>query len=171
LAAGALKLYGVQASAVPRLGWFAQPQVWVAAAVWEFVLGFWLLSGAQRALSWLAATGTFLVFAGVSGYLGWSGESRCGCLGAVRASPWVAFGVDVAALGLLAVGCPAFTRDLLRMVGAVAPVFASAFLVLGCLAGAGAWIYGSPKAALARLRGDLLMVNPVVVDFGTGSVG
>src|SRR5581483_11614716 len=68
LAAGALKLYGVRVSAVPRLGWFAQPQVWVATGVWEFVLGFWLLSGAQRALSWLAATGTFVAFAGVSAY-------------------------------------------------------------------------------------------------------
>jgi len=32
-------------------------------------------------------------------------------------------------------------------------------------------LYGSPRAALARLRGDLLSVSPQYLDLGTGSEG
>ena len=66
------------------------------------VLGFWLISGANPAWSWVAAFGTFVGFAGISGYFGWVGVANCGCFGVVRASPWAVFGVDVAALLLLA---------------------------------------------------------------------
>src|SRR5689334_18371527 len=101
LAAAALKLYGLSVSAIPRVGWFSQPWVQLVAAEWELVLGLWLVSGAYWTRSWFAAAGTFLAFAGVSGYLGLTGVSSCGCLGAVHASPWWAFGVDAAALTLL----------------------------------------------------------------------
>ena len=39
LAAAGLKLYGLGVSAVPRVGWFAQPWVQLAAAEWELALG------------------------------------------------------------------------------------------------------------------------------------
>jgi len=52
--AAGLKLYGLNVTALPRVGWFAGPQVQVAAAAWELVLGLWLLSGSGRAVILLA---------------------------------------------------------------------------------------------------------------------
>jgi hypothetical protein len=69
LTAAALKLSGMNVTALPRVGWFSTPRVQVAAATWEMVLGLWLLSGVRRPVAWLAAVGTFITFAGVSGYL------------------------------------------------------------------------------------------------------
>src|SRR5947207_6620294 len=79
LTAAGLKLYGLNVTALPRVGWFSTPRVQVAVVAWELVLGFWLLSGSYRAGAWLAAIGTFLIFAGVSGYFGWTGVASCGC--------------------------------------------------------------------------------------------
>ncbi|HEY1487877.1 MAG TPA: hypothetical protein VGF84_17355 [Micromonosporaceae bacterium] len=58
LTAAGLKLYGLGISAVPRVGWFAQPWVQLAAAEWELILGLWLVSGAAPIGGWLAAVGT-----------------------------------------------------------------------------------------------------------------
>jgi hypothetical protein len=174
LATAGLKLYGLGVSAVPRVGWFAQPGVQLAAAEWEVVLGLWLVSGTYPLGSWAAVAGTFLAFAGVSGYLGATGVTSCGCLGAVPASPWWAFGADVAALALLAVGRPRreavsagelrpAARAGLKWVGGVAAVLVG-------LTAAGAGVYGSPDAALARLRGESLVVDPYL-DLGAGKPG
>ena len=69
LAAAGLKLYGLSVSAVPQVGWFAQPWVQLAAVEWELILGLWLLSGTRQRGAWLAAIITIVAFAGVSGYL------------------------------------------------------------------------------------------------------
>jgi hypothetical protein len=171
LAAAGLKLCGMNVTAVPRVGWFATPRVQVAAAEWELVLGLWLLSGAYRTGAWLAAVGTFLAFAGVSGYFGWLGVASCGCLGVIKASPWLMFGVDLAALGLLAVSRPGFRFSPLRLPSgaAVIPVRVAAVLVV--LTGVGSWLYGSPQAALARLRGDALTASADFLYLGSGSAG
>jgi hypothetical protein len=171
LTAAALKFYGLNVTAVPRVGWFASPRVQAVAAEGELVLGLWLLSGAYRAGAWLAAVGTFLAFAGVSGYLGWTGVARCGCFGMIRASPWHAFGVDMAALVLLAVGRPDLGAASFRPPSGLAATAAGAAAVLLILAGIGSWIYGSPAAALARLRGEVLTVSSDYIDFGSGSAG
>ena len=73
LAAAGLKLYGLGLAGVPRVGPFSAPGVQLAVLLWEIILGAWLLSGRRALGSWLGAFGTFLVFAGASGYLGWSG--------------------------------------------------------------------------------------------------
>jgi hypothetical protein len=108
LTAAVLKLSGLNVTAVPRAGWFAKPQVQGIAAEWKLVLGLWLLSGAYQPGAWLAAVGTFLAFAGVSGYFGWTGVANCGYFGVIRTSPWTAFGVDMAALALLVIFRPDF---------------------------------------------------------------
>lgn len=170
LATAGLKLYGLGASAVPRVGWFAQPWVQLLTAEWELVLGGWLLSGAYPRASWLAALVTFVAFAGVSGYLGWIGVASCGCFGAIQANPWWAFGVDVAAVALLAVsrptaevGAPHFLRTACAWAGGVA-------LACGLLALAGSLFFGSVEAAVAKLRGESLSVTSYV-DFGSGKPG
>ncbi len=171
LAAAALKLYGVHVSAVPRVGAFANPQIWLPATMWELVLGVWLLSGAQRALAWLAASLTFLAFAGVSAYLGWAGVGSCGCLGAVRVSPWYAFGVDVAALALLTLGRPRFDVDFRGVLRGTAPIALGTIVVLGAVAGISSIIFGSPSAALARFRGESITVEPTTTDVGDAVAG
>jgi len=171
VAAAALKLAGLSASAVPPLGWYAQPWVQAVAGGWELVLGAWLLGGAAPRAAWAAAAVTFLAFAAVSASLGLAGVANCGCLGAVEASPWLAFGIDAAALVLLAVGRPRADEAApvkRRAFGGVV-VGAAALLVL--LGAAGSWVYGSPAAALARLRGDTLIADPGYLDFGTVPAG
>jgi hypothetical protein len=171
LTTAGLKLYGLNVTALPRVGWFATPQVQVVTAEWELVLGLWLLSGAYQVGAWLAAVGTFAAFAAVSGYFGWTGVASCGCFGAIHASPWTAFGVDVAALVLLAVARPDFRAGVLRPSAgaAIIPIGAAAILVV--FTGIGSAIFGSPHATLAHLRGDVLTVSSGYVDFGTGTAG
>ncbi|HEY1378500.1 MAG TPA: DUF1573 domain-containing protein [Gemmataceae bacterium] len=171
LTAAGLKLYGLNVTALPRVGWFATPQVQLVVAEWELVLGLWLLSGAAPAGAWLAAVGTFLAFAAVSGYFGWIGVASCGCLGVIRASPWTAFGVDVAALLLLAATRPSFRTTSLRVSFRPAVIPLGAAVILVFLTGIGAVLYGSPAAALARLRGDTITVSTDYLDFGAVSAG
>ena len=169
IAAAALKLYGLGISAMPSVGWFAQPWVQLAAAEWELVLGLWLLSGSFPKASWFAAVGTFLAFAGVSGYLGINGVASCGCLGAVQASPWWAFGIDAAALAMLGVAYPRGERIssgsnafAVKWIGGVVVLLVGATIAASAM-------YGSPEAALARLRGKSLITDDV--DLGTGKTG
>jgi hypothetical protein len=115
--------------------------------------------------------GTFVAFASISGYFGWTGVANCGCFGVIRASPWTVFGVDVAALTLLVVVRPEFSTGTFRLpAGVWVFVAASAGLMLA-LAGVGWWVYGSPQAALARIRGDVLSASPAHVDFGDAVAG
>jgi len=178
LAAAALKIYGWSVSAVPPVGWFSTPSVQAIAIGWEILLGLWLLSGVALVGSWLAAIATFVLLAGISGYLGWIGQATCRCFGTIKASPWHAFGVDVSALVLLAVGQPKWQSAKPIERGALwRSVTPAAYFVLGVgaviasLAGIGTWVYGSPEAALAHLRGELVVASPEYVDFGTGKPG
>jgi hypothetical protein len=171
VAAAGLKLYGLGVSAVPRVGWFSQPWVQLLTAEWELVLGLWLISGAAPRLSWLAALVTFAAFAAVSGYLGWVGVASCGCFGAVEASPWWAFGVDVAAVALLAVGRPAGQPPAPHFLRAAGLWAGGVALACGLLAAAGSLFFGSVEAAVAKLRGETVTVSPAYVDFGAGRPG
>jgi hypothetical protein len=178
LVAAGLKLNGLQVSAVPRAGLLYAPGVQMAVLLWEAFLGLWLVSGRRPLGSWLAAAGTFAVFAGVSGYLGWIGQADCGCFGAVKASPWQAFAVDILALLALALARPDWSalRELPRVAlfraGRTAlAVLGGAAVLFGLLTGVGAWLFGSPDAALARLRGERVSVRPGLVDVGRGAPG
>lgn len=175
LVAAGLKLYGLSVSAVPAVGWFAQPWVQLASAEWEIVLGVWLLSGAYPFGAWLAAVGTFLAFATISGYLGWDGVASCGCFGAIHASPWWAFGIDVITLALLSVSWPCLAagefyrpRVLVRTMTLWASV---ATLLFAVVVAAGSWYAGSPWAALSLLRGGPIAATPAHLDLGSGTVG
>ena len=170
LTAAALKLGGRDVSAVPRVGPFSATWLQVAAAEWEIVLGLWLLSGVHRPTAWLAAAGTFTAFAGVSGYLGTVGAASCGCFGVIQASPWWAFGVDIAALVLLAVGRPQGGDARVWPRGGLVGAGVGLTLV-GLAAGVGTLAYGSPEAAVARLRGDTLYVATDFIPFGDGPAG
>jgi hypothetical protein len=175
LTAAGLKLAGQGVSAVPQVAWFAVPAVQIAAAEWEIVLGLWLLSGAYQIGSWLAAVATFSAFSVVSGYLGWTGVASCGCFGAIHASPWYVFGVDVMAMGTLVI-VRAPTQSLSRhdicvhAVRVAGNVLANAGMILA-IVGIGSFSHGSTDAALAALRGESVMVEPRIVEFGAGTAG
>lgn len=178
LTAAGLKIYGWSVSTVPPVGQFSSSEVQAAAIGWEMLLGVWLLCGTAAFGSWLAALGTFTLLAAISGYLGAIGQARCGCFGRIEASPWHAFAVDVAALLLLAVARPnrqgADTLSRVSMWRSASP---AGYFILGVSAiiasatGIGAWVYGSPEAALARLRGEALTVDRGFIDCGAGKPG
>ena len=166
LAAAGLKLYGWNVSPFAQYGWLLSPAVQTAAVGWELFLGIWLLSGSARRLAWLAALVTFAAFAVVSGYLGVLGQAHCGCFGVIEASPWVAFGVDVLVLLLLAVARPkseAASPAGVRWVGGVAVVLVVLFA--GSLI-----VFGSAEAAVANLRGQTLTTTSHLA-FESGTVG
>jgi hypothetical protein len=97
------------------------------------------------------------------------GQTSCGCFGTViQPSPWAALGIDVLALGLLAMSWPyrsvhpvaerQDTRPVIRIGIGIATI-------LVAVATVSVLRYGSAQAAIARLRGDGLIV-PETVDFG-----
>jgi hypothetical protein len=169
LVAAALKLYGLNVAPFAQAGPLRTPAVQSAAVIWEALLGAWLLSGACRSLSWTAAVATFVVFAGISGYLGLIGQAYCGCFGVVQASPWVTFALDLAVLSLLVIGRPPWPGWQSCLVGLKQVVAVGAVLVV--VGGITIAPFGSVDAAMAKLRGESLGVNPAFLDFGSGAPG
>lgn len=178
LTAAALKIYGWGVSTVPPVGWFSTPSVQAAAIGWEILLSLWLLSGIALVGSWLAALVTFVMLAGISGYLGWIGQATCDCFGVISANPWFAFGADLSALlMLLCVGpsLPEKTADegekSWQEMGVLVCFVLGVGVMLAALMGIGAWVYGSPARALARLRDESLDVASEYIDCGEGKPG
>ncbi len=172
MAAALLKLAGANVSAFAQYGWWLSPNVQIAAIGWELILGACLILGVHRSVTWLLAMLTFALFAGVSAYLGVIGQASCGCFGAIEASPWAAFAVDVALLILLTIFRPRFTRaDLGRESRTAGKWALGLIVVLATLTAVGVAYYGSPAAALAHLRGDTLTVDRTHLDFGHGKAG
>jgi hypothetical protein len=102
LTAAALKAHGLAVDPVARTGLFSLAEFQLVVIIAEVFLGIWLLSGKHPLGSWLAALATFSLFAAVSFYQGWIGQSSCGCAGRlVTVSPWWAFGLDVAIITAL----------------------------------------------------------------------
>ncbi|MBY0233192.1 MAG: DUF1573 domain-containing protein, partial [Gemmataceae bacterium] len=170
LAAGALKLSALDA-VIPGLGWMGLPWVRLATAQWELVLGAWLLSGAAARAAWLAALLTFSAFAVVSGHLGWVGVASCGCLGPIPANPWWAFGLDVAALAVLAVSYPSAEESSAGFLRAAGLWAVTVLVGFGLLVGAGSLWFGSFRALQAALRDDAVTTDTPFVDFGEASPG
>ncbi len=169
LVAAVVKFVGWNVSPFAQYGWLLSPTVQSLAVIWEVLLGVWLLSRKSPFLSWLAAVVTFAGFAIVSGYLGIIGQASCGCFGVIKASPWAAFAVDVTALGLLAVGCPRLVNRV-EVIGSLK--WAGGVVALLAIITAGSTLaFGSPAAAVARLRGESLGVSPNTLDFGSGKPG
>lgn len=175
LTTASLKIYGWSVSTVPPVGWFSTPSVQAIAIGWEVLLSLWLLAGIAPARSWLAAIVTFVILACISGYLGWSGQATCDCFGVIQATPWLAFAVDLTALlMLLSVGYslpkrPGDERKEARHeMGVIVCFMLGVAVMLAGLMGIGAWIYGSPAKAWARLRDESLDAAPEYVDCGEG---
>lgn len=175
LVAATLKILGMAVEPVGAAGWFSQPWVQTVVVEWEIILGLWLLWGQHRGAALFAVTATFLTFAFVSFRQGWIGQTSCGCFGAIRVNPWLAFGIDIAALALLAtVGRKAVRSpagQVAKSFGFLATSACGVLAMLGLLAGIGTLAFGSPAGALAYLRGEKLSVEPRLLDMGEGCIG
>lgn len=178
LAAAGLKVYGLAAEPVGAAGPFSAPGFQVGVVQLEIFLGVWLLWGKHPVGAWVVALLVFTGFAAVSGYLGWAGQPSCGCFGKLSVSPWYAFGIDLAALVALLVARPdlALLREkgrpsLARVLATAAFGLLSVIAVFGMLAGLAALRFGSPEAALAYFRGELVSVRPRLVEVGEGVPG
>jgi hypothetical protein len=175
LAAAVLKLNGLVADPVSRMGLFTAPSFQIAVIEFELFLAAWLLWGKRPLGSWATALTVFTIFAGVSAYQGWIGRASCDCFGQLSVSPWYAFGVDLAVLVALILGRPdlamIWRQPRLFLVSVVPVVYAlgGAVVILASLAGLANWFYGSPDAALAHLRGERISLYPRLVDVGTGT--
>ncbi|HET6574025.1 MAG TPA: DUF1573 domain-containing protein [Fimbriiglobus sp.] len=147
------------------------PHLYTLLAGWELLLGLWVLSGWSAHFSrWVVAV-TFGFLATVSGYLGWLGVADCGCFGDVSVSPWWVFGLDV---GILVASC--LTRPPARRATdwAAADFAAPAGIALALIViaySAGVWAYGSLGVAVARIRGEVVVADPDVVDYGEATRG
>ena len=172
MAAALLKLAGWNVSAFAQYGWWLSANVQIAAIAWELILGSALLLGVYRPVTWLLAMLTFALFAGVSSYLGFVGQATCGCFGAIQASPWTAFGVDIGLLILLGLFRPRFNTGELKTATVESGKWAIGLaVVLATMLGTGVILYGSPSAALAKLRGETLTLDRATIDFGHGQTG
>ncbi|MDR3108511.1 MAG: hypothetical protein LBU65_02315, partial [Planctomycetaceae bacterium] len=93
---------------VPLLGEGLLNARWFNVLVvgFELFFGTWLIFGMLPKLTWLASVGLFSVFSSVSLYKAISGETSCGCFGAVTVNPWVTSVFDIFIVGLLIVFRP-----------------------------------------------------------------
>jgi hypothetical protein len=134
--------------------------------VFEVLLAVWLISGWQWPLAWLAAVGTFAVFAAGSAWLAWQGHSSCGCFGQVPMSPTYTLAIDLAVLALLLLAWPKRSewRRIIFFAGGTGVALAGAWLVLSALG-------QSPEQLLAAWRGETVTVQPVQTDVGEGPAG
>jgi hypothetical protein len=178
LVAAALKVYGLAVAPIAAAGVFSAPEVQVALINGEMLLGIWLVSGKQPLGAWLTAVAVFACFAGTSFYLGWVGQASCGCLGAVPLNPWYAFAADVVVLSALGLGRPDFNSVWQKpgtfLIGAARTLASGALGVAGLfgLLVLAAWLaFGSPRAALAYFRGEVVSVTPRVLDLGRVPAG
>lgn len=141
----------------------------------ETLLGLWLLTGWLWPLGWLTALAVFALFTMRSVWQLWEGHSSCGCFGHVQVAPWITLVIDVAALILLGLIRPRnstwtalwqhpWPRRLLVPLGTACVLLAGAVCLLLAQS-------GSASLALAKLRGDRLVITPPVADLGAHSAG
>ena len=168
LVAAWLKVQGLASSPASPESAFGSSRLYFATIEVEIILGLWLLSGWWARAVRVVSLVCFTAFAGMSLYLGLIGQSSCGCFGEVKVNPWLTLGLDSAAVVALLLTKPASTTGLQER-GNLRHLFAIglgtvAFLVL--FAGVFLMVAENPAAALARLRGDEIAVEPAVSDLG-----
>ncbi len=178
MAAAALKAQGLAFDPVGRMGLFSTPEVQLAIIEFELFLGLWLWSGKNAAGSWISAVVTFAVFAVVSFYQGWVGQSSCGCFGRLSVNPWYAFGLDVLVLAALVVGRPdlkpLWESSGRSRVAAILPAafwFAGIVVISGLFLGLAYANFGSLAGTIAYFRGDRISVGPCLVELGAALAG
>lgn len=105
------------------------------------------------------------------------GQASCGCFGQFQLNPWIAFAGDLTILALLY----RYRPDRAAIVESLRPLrthlwdavtIAGGVAVIAIfLCSVAVWGFGSVDAAMAYLRGDLISVDPGIVELGEGSAG
>ncbi|MDR2755321.1 MAG: hypothetical protein LBC20_06405 [Planctomycetaceae bacterium] len=67
---------------------------------------FYNIFGLLPKLTWFASIGLFSIFSIISFYKAVSGETSCGCFGAVTVNPWITMTFDLVITGLLMICLP-----------------------------------------------------------------
>ncbi|MDR3108275.1 MAG: hypothetical protein LBU65_01130 [Planctomycetaceae bacterium] len=73
----------------------------VLVVEFEIFFSFWLITGLLPKLTRLASIVLFLIFALMSLLKAVTGETSCGCFGAVTVNPWITSVFDITVVGLL----------------------------------------------------------------------
>jgi hypothetical protein len=143
----------------PAFAIFGSLRLQVAAITCSAVLGVWLLSGKGIGAGWAAAVAYFSLLAGASFAMGVQEWPTCGCFGKLPVNPWVAFGIDLAALTMLFALRPAggwWRIGRRPFPGRAVPPLGVGLAFTSILLGASAALagFGSPTAAFWFLRGE-----------------
>lgn len=170
IASGVLKLTATAADPLFQTGFLAAPWFRGLVIQLELLLGVWLASGAWPALSWATALLTFIGFAGFSLYAGVVGRASCGCFGDHPVSPWYAFAVDVAAVGLLVLVRPDFAGARRVNPGRWALDRLPLAIGAGAAVAVAAWT-GAGWKEEARPAESPVVISPGVADLGPGRPG
>ncbi len=177
LVTAGLKIHGLVVDPYGQENFLALPWLQVLTIEVEVLLGLWLLSGVQLRWALITSLLLFSVFACLSFTLAWQGQTDCGCFGKLKVNPWWTFGLD---LGLTAIiACCLVKRNLHEAVNAEQTSFlyssvhvtVIAIIILGSLLVSITIIYGDLRIAIAKFRGESLIVVPGVVDLGEGISG
>jgi hypothetical protein len=174
ICAGALKVGGIGTERSALLG----PASDLLAAQFELLLGVWLVFGYLPQEACLVALATFLGFACWNLFQSFAGAPSCGCFGRLHVNPLYVFFLDLGALAALAYTFRRLRRHALpAKPNGQSPAIHQALIKIGAFAGCvvvvsggialiATAVYGSPRAALAQMRGERLTVEPVLVDIG-----
>jgi hypothetical protein len=171
LVTAGLKLHGLVVDPLAGDSFLASPRLQIAAIEVELLLGLWLLSGWQLRAARFVALAFFGILASASLWLALQGQSSCGCFGRVQVNPWATFALDVAIVAALAfVPMSAAKSNSVPLAGIIRIVGGAAVLLAG-IVGIFFLAFDNPLAALARLRGERIVVQPAVSDVGEGRAG
>jgi hypothetical protein len=164
LGAAALKAHGLATDPLAQDSPTLSPRLLIATIEVEILLGLWLLSGWAPRAARLASISFFVILAASSLYLALQGQTSCGCFGRVTVNPWLTFALDTAMAGALALLRPDPRPAIVtgRWVRAALPTVLGTLLLLMLISGVFLLTVDDAGAALARLRGEPITVEPSI---------
>lgn len=140
--------------------------------VFESLLATWLLCGQGLATARLFGLMYFSLAALASLYMGWIGQTSCGCFGKVSTNPWIAMVIDLTALTallLIRTHRTEPTRTILR--STVFQVAIGTVVTLGLAIELFFLTVQHPDQLLAQWRGDIIAIEPAVLAAGSAIIG
>lgn len=138
----------------------------------EFLLALWFLSGQALAAARLMGMLFFSLAGLASLYMIWIGQTSCGCFGKINTNPWVALTIDLAALILLFFIRSSRTEPVSSLLKSTAfQVALGTVVILGLAIELFFLSVDDPERVLAQWRGDIITINPSVIDAGSAMLG
>jgi hypothetical protein len=173
LAAAVLKIHGLIAN--PNELDFMLPLLWQQILVIEVetFLGLWLITRLAANIARFTGVVFFGLLASISLYLALVGQSSCGCFGQVQIHPWFTFLIDLAFMTILFIfpykSSSSTAQSSLLPFAWQSLVGTALFFVISM--GFFLMLVEDPRATLARWKGDVIAVEPSILDLGAGMPG